>query len=305
MWNWYSSTAPRNAERHPFAVTVGVILIAAVVGSAPAEAMRQVVVEFRIAPNSTFDQPRFRAPEVITQVESELARAMQEKFQYLEWIVSSPTVAADSPRWTLRLDDGPAGACDPPAVRATFQARGTDGGGWEYAGIEFTAICDIAAPETTVVQLVTRVGEILATVFRDVTKMDELARQFLSRIAVARALSPDAAARKLYLPLKGLGANRDSEIEVRFADQLNQILVAHPAETEGDRTLLLVERGRCGALISFALGADMLPDYWHPQLQAFLDACSGEPWVYMTRYVSSGVEVNRGVVTALDEGGQP
>lgn len=302
-WIWYLSNRmpSRRQRRRQFVQLIASAMLATTAAAAPS--LRQVIVEFRIEPGSTLDQEPLRAAATTAAAEEAVAQLAREKFLFLEWLPSGRGAAPDSPRLVLQLADGPAGACDPPAVRARFSARRGETAAWNYRDLEFSPLCDLGAPEMTSVQLVAKVAELTAVVIQDADKMKALEEQFLSEIVLSKALSPDPVARKLYLPIKGLKAKTESEIEVRFRNQLADRLVAHPGDIEGGRTQLLLERFACAGIDSGpALNA--LPIAWHPRLQELLETCR-EPWVYMKVYKPSPLESEAGVVTTLEEGGNP
>lgn len=304
MWNWYSSNPRPISERT--CARLASLVATALVATAPAIAqpLRQVLVEFRIESGSTLDQARLRSPEAIAAVESRLARLARQQFLFLEWLPAGENPEPDAPRWVLLLADGPSGACDPPSVRARFSAERGGLEAWSYPEMELTALCDLAAPELTLEQLVTRISTLADLVFRDADAMRTLESQFLSEIVVSKSLAPDAAAQKLYLPLKGLKAKAESEIEVRFENRRDNRLFAHPGDIDGDRTQLLLESFVCAGIASGTPAANALPLPWHPRLPEVLDTCH-DPWVYMKVYKPNPLEVEAGIVTTLDDGGMP
>ncbi len=304
MSTWCSSNPPRTSERprRRFAPLVAAALLVAL--PATAQPLRQVLVELRIEPGSTLDQTRLTTPEVVAAVETELARIAHASFLYLDWTPAAPDAVADAPRWVLLLADGPSGACDPPSVRARFRAERGGIVAWTYPELELSALCDLAAPEMTATELVAKVAELAHRVAEDADAMRALEERFLSEIVVSKSLAPDAALQKLYLPLKGLKAKAESEIEVRFQNRLDRRLVAHPGDIEGERTQLLLESFACAGIVSGAPAVNALPLAWHPRLQELLDTCR-EPFVYMKIYKPNPLEVEAGIVTTLEEGGTP
>lgn len=299
MWTWCLSNPSGSAERSRRRLrrlVAGLLLVATPVA---AESLRQVVVEFRIEPGSTLDQPRLRAPAVTAAAEEAAARVAGEKFLFLEWIPSAQAAAPGAPRWVLLLSDGPSGACDPPSVRARFQAKRGDVVAWSSKELEFSALCDPAAPEMTTTELVAKVSELATGVTEGTDDMKALEERFLSEIVLSKELAPDLQARRLYLPIKGLKAKADSEIEVRFENRIDSRLIAHPGGVEAGRTQLLVDRFACAGIDSG--GPTLLPLAWHPRLQELLDNCH-EPWVYMRLYKPnpSEGEVKGGVVTTFE-----
>ncbi|MBZ0115259.1 MAG: hypothetical protein K8J08_22585 [Thermoanaerobaculia bacterium] len=283
------------------AVTVVLVWIQLAPGSAFAQPERQVVVGFQIAPGSTLDQPRLTSLQVRSEVEAVLAQIVQQKFLFLEWVPRTGGDDLTAPYWSLLLDDGPSGACDPPAVRAHFTAGRGATVAWTYRALEFSEVCDIAAPEITSTELVTKASALASQVLGDAVAMSELESQFLSEIVVSKMLTSDPESQQLFLPLKGLKAKTESEIEVRFENRLDRRLVAHPANVQGDRTQLLIESFACAGITSGAPLANALPIAWHPRLSELLETCR-EPWVYMKRYKPNPLEVESGVVTSFDDG---
>lgn len=262
---------------------------------------RQVVVNFQIASGSTLDQPRLTSLQVRSEVEAVLANIVRQKFLFLDWTPLTSGADAASPYWSLRLEDGPSGACDPPAVRAHFTAGRGNVVAWQYRALEFSEVCDITVPEMTSVDLVAKVQSLAAQVLGDAEAMRELEGQFLSEIVVSKALTSDPDSQQLFLPLKGLKAKTESEIEVRFENRLDRRLVAHPANVQGDRTQLLIKSFACGSINSGAPQTSALPIAWHPLLPELLEACR-EPFVYMKLYKPNPLEVEAGVVTSFDDG---
>lgn len=302
MCNSCLSNPPRTSERSGLrlAPLVAAALLAAT--GAAAQPLRQVVVELRIEPGSTLRH--LRTPEVAAAVEKELARIAKEKFLYLDWVPSAEAAAPAAPRWVLQVADGPRGACDPPAVRASFRAERGGVVAWSYPDLELTGVCDIAASEMTINEFTAKVSALATGVAADPQAMRDLEARFLSEIVVAKSLTPDPAAQKLYLPLKGLKAKAESEIEVRFKNRLDSRLLAHPGDIEGERTQLLLVQFACAGINSGAPAASALPIAWHPRLPELLAACP-DPFVYMKLYKPNPLEVVRGVVTTLGDGGMP
>ncbi|HVS14348.1 MAG TPA: hypothetical protein VMV46_10505 [Thermoanaerobaculia bacterium] len=262
-----------------------------------------MVVGFEIEPRSTLDQQRLR--DATAQVEQVIADLAKAKFLFLDWIPASRANPPGAPRLELRLVDGPRGACDPPAVRASFRAQKDGVEAWSYpAELELSELCDLGAPEMTAVELVDRVRKLTHHVMADVAAMEQLSAKFLSEIVLARELAPDFEIQKLYLPLKGLKAKPESEIEVRFANRSSRILSVYPGDVEGDRTQLFIGKFNCDDQIVSAADDAVPRRGWHPRLQELLALCR-EPFVYMKLYKPNPLEVDAGVVTELDEGGTP
>jgi hypothetical protein len=298
----YSSN-PIQARRRilPLVATAVVGWLALGPAGVEAQPERQVLVDFQIAPGSTLDQPRLTTAQVRAEVESAIARLAHQKFLYLDWVPGSGGDPGSAPRWSLRLEDGPSGACDPPAIRATFTAKRGAVVAWSYRALEFSEVCDIAVPEITSNDLVAKVGGLATQVLGDADAMRDLESRFLSEIVVSKSLTSDPQSQQLFLPLKGLKAKTESEIEVRFENRLDRRLVAHPANVQGDRTQLLIESFACAGIDSGAPLANALPVAWHPRLPELLETCP-EPWVYMRLYKPNPLEVDSGVVTSFDDG---
>jgi len=320
MWTWYSSNPRANSGR--LRVRWGATAAAALLAVAPgaAQPLRQVRVEFRIDPGSTLDQPRLTAPAVVDAIESELARLAHEKFLYLDWVPAAGDADPLVPRWAVRLADGPKGACNPPSVRARFRAGwgavaaadfpSSDRGdieAWSYPEQEFSTPCDLALSEMTTAQLADKVTALAELVLGDADAMQALEERFLSEIVVAKKIFRDSGgAQKLFLPVRGLMAKTESEIEVRFENGRANRLLGHPGDIEGTNTQLLIESFVCSGIVSDTPPVDALPRPWHPLLQEVLDTCR-DPWIYMKVYKPDPKEgqVERGIVTTLDNGGMP
>ncbi len=307
MWTWYSSN-PRVSFK-PVRLHAAILALAALflAGPAGAQPLRQVLVELRIEAGSTLDLSRLTAPDVVQAAEQELAQLARQKFLYLDWVPHSGNAVPGAPVWLLQISDrqntdGPDRGCDPPQVLAIFQAKRGNDIAWRYPELEFSALCDPFAAGMTAAEFVARVRELASHVVEDADAMQNLEDRFLSNIVLSKALSPDSVAQKLYLPLRGLKAQVDSEIEVRFQNKIANRLMAHPGDVDGNGTQLLLESFRCGDPISFAIPSpNALPQAWHPLLPALLSNCL-DPWVYMKIYKPNPLEVDAGVVTEFDEG---
>lgn len=301
MWNSCSSNPLRRPEPGRRAAALAVALLAC--GALPAcgEPVRRVITELRIAPGSTLDQPQLTAAEVRAAIEERLARSAGEKYPFLDWIPAARAAGAGGPRFVLQVADGKIGDCEPPAVRAFFAAELGGVVAWRSRETELLGICDIAAPGMSAGEFEARVAKAIEQLVGDVAALGELETRFLSQVVLATALTADPAAQTLYLPLKGLRARVDSELEVRFENRVDQRLIAHPGTVAGGRTELLIGPFICGEIEWSSAG---LPRRWPPRLPELLAACR-DPFVYMKTYLPNPVEidVDSNLATEFDEEG--
>jgi len=303
MWSSCSSNPLRIPEGTARAAALAAIVLAAGALPAAGQPQRQVVTELRIAPGSTHDRPQLTAPEVRAAAEQRMAEIGGKEFLFLEWLPAARATGSDAPRFTLSLADGPQGDCDPPRGLATFSARRQAAADWTSREIELSALCDLAALEWSAEEFLARVAAVTETLLRDPEVVRQLQAEFFSKLVLATELAPDLAARKLYLPFKGLRASRESEIEVRFQNRADQLLLAYPGDVEQGRTQLLVGSFLCGDIQVDATIAAGLHPPWHPRLPELLAACR-DPFVYMRRYAPNRVEIDlaSGIETDFGEG---
>lgn len=293
----FSSSPAGTSEtgRHRAVLTLLALLLTAT--PSVAEDLRLVLVEVQIQAGSTLDQGRLNNPAVRTAAETEIAKIAHEAWLYLDWQPASQVQASDAPRLVLELTDGPRGACDPPAVRARFVASLGDVRAWTSRELDFSELCDLAAPEMSTEALVERARQIASAVFADADAMKVLEERFLSDLVISKSLEPDLGEELLYLPLPALKAKPESLIEVRFDNAVVNRLQARPADATARGTVLLILTFSCQGKALPPLPA---PATWHPLMGPLLEQCPN-PWVYMKEYRPQPTQTEHGLVASLDD----
>jgi hypothetical protein len=269
------------------------VALSLIAAAGRAQPLGTVLTELRIQSTAVRRFPVLNAESARIRIEQELARLAGEKFRFLSWTPAHLAADSTGPRLILELWSAEAAAagagsgiqpvCFPPAVRARLvpKPRGVEE---ETVGDrEITGVCSSRLKNMTEDDFVAEVGAAAAEILGVVGDLELVQARMASQVPLARQLVADEVEQRLYLPRANLNALKESEIEVRFGDDANQFLVAHPFATAGDKTLVKVRIFDCSQLNS---GADALGPFgacWHPSLPTILATC-GEPVAYMKRY---------------------